>query len=380
MLVAGDPCFDRLAASVPWRDRYRAALGLRGGQRLVVATSTWGEGSLVGRRPELMARLLAELPADEYRVAAVIHPNAWHEPGPWQLRAWLADCRRAGMLLIPPREGWRAALVASDAVVGDHGSVTLYAAALGRPVFLGAFPREGVAAGTAMAGLGEESAFLDDARIREQLGSAVSGSGAKVADAVFAEQGRSAEILRSAAYRLMRLDPPPRRVRVLPVPPPRPEPRRWEDGEVPALVAAVTVEVEPGRAVFTVERTPAEMADLRSAPPRGHRHLVVDDTEPDHRLRGLADLRIQRAGRGGAPVAGDPGTPVAETGADGSCRLRLPDGPVLVLRTAADVDPGVLASAVLAWTARGGAPDALPARLAVRIGTVVAPFTCDAAS
>ncbi|MFC7740294.1 hypothetical protein ACFQXA_03960 [Nocardiopsis composta] len=43
------------------------------------------------------------------------------------------------MRLIPPEQGWQAALVAADAVIGDHGSVTYYAAALGRPVLLAAF-------------------------------------------------------------------------------------------------------------------------------------------------------------------------------------------------------------------------------------------------
>ncbi|MDL4813702.1 hypothetical protein [Actinomadura opuntiae] len=379
-LVAGDPCFDRLVASVPWRDRYRAALGLRAGQRLVVASSTWGPDSLLGRRPELPARLLAELPADEYQVAAVIHPNVWHHHGPWQLRAWLADCRRAGLLVIPPREGWRAALVAADAVVGDHGSVTLYAAALGRPVLLGAFPAERVVPGTAMAALGAASALLGDEPISEQIGSVIGGTipgGAKkVADAAFAVQGHSAEVLRSAMYRLLELAPPATPVRVPPVPPPRPEPRRWEDAERPALLAGVVIEQEPGRAVFTVERTPAETADLRTVPLRGHRHLVVDGTETDHRLRGLAGLLVNRHGT----ASGEADTAVAETGADGSCLLRLPDGRVLALRTAADVDPAVLASAVLAWLAGGSEPDALPPRLALRIGSALVPFACETVS
>ena len=31
---------------------------------------------------------------------------------------------RAGLGVIPPQEGWRAALVGADVLIGDHGSVT----------------------------------------------------------------------------------------------------------------------------------------------------------------------------------------------------------------------------------------------------------------
>lgn len=44
----------------------------------------------------------------------------------------------AGLLVIPPQEGWRATIVASDPVVGDHGSTSLYSAAAERAVLLAA--------------------------------------------------------------------------------------------------------------------------------------------------------------------------------------------------------------------------------------------------
>ena len=47
-VVAGDPCFDRLAVSLPTRARYRQALGT-GDRTLVALSSTWGPGSLLGR-------------------------------------------------------------------------------------------------------------------------------------------------------------------------------------------------------------------------------------------------------------------------------------------------------------------------------------------
>ncbi len=152
--VAGDPCYDRLTASLPFRDGYRRALGVKDGQKLVVVSSTWGPGSLLGRYRSLVPRLLAELPRDEYRVVAILHPNIWHWHGHWQVQAWYADAMRNGLGLVPPEEGWRAALAAADVVVGDHGSVTCYAASIGVPVLLAAFPKDGVDPDSPVTALG----------------------------------------------------------------------------------------------------------------------------------------------------------------------------------------------------------------------------------
>ncbi|MZD04412.1 hypothetical protein GTW43_04860, partial [Streptomyces sp. SID5785] len=128
-IVAGDPCWDRLLAARPLRERYRRALGVPPGRRLVLLSSTWGPDALFGDGgddvlPSLLPRLTSELPLDAYRCAAVLHPNVWHGHGPGQVRAWLDRARRAGLALIDPLHGWRQALLAADAVIGDHGSVT----------------------------------------------------------------------------------------------------------------------------------------------------------------------------------------------------------------------------------------------------------------
>jgi hypothetical protein len=163
-VVVGDPCYDRLAVSLPMREFYRRALGVGPGQKLVVVSSTWGPRSLFGRRDDVLPRLLAELPSSEYRVMALMHPNVWFGHGSWQLRTWLADCLRRGLSLLPPEADWRSPLVAADWVVGDHGSATLYSAVAGVPVLLASFADEDVDPSSAMAELAAVAARLSSKR------------------------------------------------------------------------------------------------------------------------------------------------------------------------------------------------------------------------
>ncbi|WP_413103909.1 hypothetical protein [Streptomyces sp. Inha503] len=227
-VVTGDVCFDRLAASVPLREHYRRALDVRAGQRLVVVTSTWQPESAWGSHPDLLDRLLGELPPEKYRVAAVLHPNIWGVHGAWQVRAWLVDCLRAGLLLLPPQEGWRAALVAADVVIGDHGSVTSYGAAIGAPVVLAppvqeCFLRLGSLAET----VGRNAVRLQlDSPLPGQLRAAMQRRSRihqrYVAGMITSRPGQAAQILRRTMYRLLDLPEPDRTLTVTPVPLPTP--------------------------------------------------------------------------------------------------------------------------------------------------------------
>ncbi|MFB9909749.1 hypothetical protein [Allokutzneria oryzae] len=226
-VVAGDPCLDRMLASVPLRESYRRALGVGSGQRLVTVSSTWTAKSAFGRHPDLFARLLAELTGRGDRVAAILHPNIWAVHGRWQVRAWLADCLRAGLILLPPEEGWRAAVVASDAVIGDHGSVTRYAAALGVPVAMAAFPTEEVRPSAPARALADLAARIDLTQpIEPQLPTSTDVERQRAAGALLSSApGRSGAILRRTMYRLLDIPEPVRAVPVSPVPLPRPVPR-----------------------------------------------------------------------------------------------------------------------------------------------------------
>lgn len=274
VVVAGDPCFDRIRCSVAGRHRYSPAFGADG-RRLVVLCSTWGPHSLYGRRPGLPARVVAELDADGYRTALVLHPNVWAQHGEFQLRTWLRPALDAGLVLVPPEEGWRAALVAARLVVSDHGSLTTYAVSAGAAVLLAEDGGPEVVPGSPIDLLRRRLPRLrDDVALDEQIAPA-DAVAADVAGTVFAEVGRSAQVLRAVLYEQLRLAPPASPVRVRPVPVP--------DLAVPApTVYAVAAELGAARE----ERV---SVTLRRVPATGHdepdgsrpRHLAVSDAELD---------------------------------------------------------------------------------------------------
>ncbi|MEU6438872.1 hypothetical protein [Streptomyces sp. NPDC047046] len=228
-LLVGDPSYDELRRNLPHAAHYRRILTGSPERALLVLSSTWGPTSLLGRRPRLAAELLAALPYDEYRVAAVVHPNVWSAHGAWQLRHVLAPARAAGLLLVPAAHAWRSALVGASLVVGDHGSVTLLGAALGKPVLLGAYGSEAVP-GTAGALLSRTAPHLPPGatghRLRQLVDAVRENHSpdryAAVAEAAFADPGEAVDRLRGIVYRLLRLSPPRERAPVLALPDPAP--------------------------------------------------------------------------------------------------------------------------------------------------------------
>lgn len=211
-VVAGDLCLDRLAASLPRRHAYRQALGT-GNRTLVAISSTWGPGSLLERCPDLPARLLDQLPAGDYQLAAITHPNIWYWHGRRQVSAWFADSARCGLVVVPPEEGWRAVLAAADVLVGDHGSVTCYGAAAGIPVSLAAYPAGEVDPRSQVALMARIAPRLDQGRpVAAQLDHAravwTRQLHAAVRTQVTSAPGQAARILRILMYRLMMLPEP----------------------------------------------------------------------------------------------------------------------------------------------------------------------------
>lgn len=222
-IVGGDPCYDRLAASLPMRHAYRRALGAWD-RKLIAVSSTWGAGSLLERRPDILSQLARELPSREYCLAAIVHPNAWFWHGSRQVRAWCAAAMRSGLVMVPPEEGWRAVLAAADCLIGDHGSVTAYGAASGVPVLLGTRPTEHIVPESPVARLAEMAPLLDAGPLVPQLTSAMAGWSAEsqyVMRGMLTDvPGQSARIIRKVMYQLMSLQEPDG----CPEAPPVPEP------------------------------------------------------------------------------------------------------------------------------------------------------------
>jgi hypothetical protein len=209
-VVGGDPCYDRLAASLPFRGRYRQSMNV-GDRKLVVVVSTWGAGSLLEACPDIFSRLARQLPQSEYRLAAIVHPSAWAWHGPLQVRAWCAEAMRSGMTLVD-LDGWRAALAAADCLIGDHGSVTAYGAAIGVPVVFGVLPTEHIVPGSPIDRLGEVAPRLGLGSVVPQIERAMRTWPREHQGMMRAGltdvPGQSAWIIRRLMYKLMCLPEP----------------------------------------------------------------------------------------------------------------------------------------------------------------------------
>ncbi|WP_229924937.1 hypothetical protein [Streptomyces sulfonofaciens] len=364
-VLAGDPCYDRILAARPRRERFRRALGVTRGQRLLLLNSTWNPESLFGDGgpddilPLLLPRLTAELPADEYRLAAVLHPNIWHGHGPGQIRTWLDRAQRAGLTLIDPLSGWRQALIAADAVLGDFGSVSYYAAALGTPVLLGAGPLTVLGADSPVAAFVRQAPRLDPyAPLRPQLEALLANHRPLPGPARLTSSapGRSAALLRRTFYRLMgRAEPgAPALLDPLPLPPYQPVVRTAPLRVLTGLPAT------GGIAVTRFATGPYEPAG------EGGAHTAVHEDTLDASLADQADVILQYA------AADDPrlGPPeewsaqalerfrycalAAYVTSPDSCTLRTRRGRLVRLTAGPrGADPAVYASALHAWLADG---------------------------
>ncbi|MFD8478870.1 hypothetical protein [Kitasatospora sp. NPDC059673] len=358
-VLGGDPCFDRILAARPRRDAFRRAFGVRPNQRLIVLNSTWNPTSLFGDGgaedvlPLLLSRL-PELPLDEYRVAVVLHPNVWHGHGPGQVRLWLDGARRAGATLIDPVADWRQALIAADAVIGDFGSVSYYAAALGTPVVLAAAGTSVLDDGSQVAEFVREAPKLDPhAPLAPQLADLLARGAvpAGPAELTSSRPGESAGLLRALFHRLLDLPEPPAPalLDLLPLPAHQP----------PVVTAPVRVLAHP--------RADGTVGIRRFAGPRyepegpGTAQLVVHEDTLDPGTLALADV-ILRHGSPDDPRL-DPPLAWAErtlrrhractlavqiTGPT-TCTARHRSGAAVELTTTPDgLDPATAASALLA--------------------------------
>ncbi|MEV6977946.1 hypothetical protein [Kitasatospora sp. NPDC093806] len=211
--VVGDGCYDRIAAALPARERYRAALGLRPGEKLVLVCSTWGSGSLFTRLDAVLPRLAAELPRHGYRTALLVHPNVAAAHSPWAVRSWATATARGAVTVLSPEEDWRPLLVAADFIIGDHGSVTLYGTMTGAPILLAEFPHRDVNPRSPGALLARTAPALSPAHpLTGQLAYAAeqyrAAEYAAIAARISSEPGRFDRRMRRLLYRVLGLGEP----------------------------------------------------------------------------------------------------------------------------------------------------------------------------
>lgn len=421
-VLAGDPCYDRILAALPQRDRFRRALGVGPGQRLIVVSSTWASRSLFGGGraggadepgadergaeepgaadllPWLLSRLAAELPADEYRTAAVLHPNIWYGHGPGQVQAWLDSARRAGLEAIPPLDGWRQALIAADCVLGDHSSVTYYAASIGVPVVLGAFPQEDLDPRSPVAALGRTAPrLLRRGSLRAQIDRAIDAHHPDrykaLAEQTSSSPGESAVLLRRLFYDLMGIPEPeahPALLDPLPLPP-------YTPARVTAPIRVLVRQLSADPPELAVTRY-AVVGDAPDADPARDpaapvgtadtAHTAADEETRETGRLSVADVVVRRAAEDDARL-GPPAAWASEAlgrypycglvayvdGPD-RCVVRTREGDLVRLSAAADpdgrpdlCDPAVYASALHAWLTDGHTLDAALPAITVRTGT-----------
>ncbi|WP_328605551.1 hypothetical protein OG943_36980 [Amycolatopsis sp. NBC_00345] len=210
-VVAGDPILDRLQANLPLRETYRQAFGVQPGQRLVVLSSTWGPESLFGHDPDLPRRIGSTLDPDAYRIVLALHPNIGQGHFRWQLETWLAESRRAGVLVLPDEKLWQPALVAADVTIGDHGSVTFYSACLGTPILLAAAPEDTVDPASPIAGLLHSAPRLSPDNLADQIEQVITRGQdySHITALASSAPGKSAELLRDIGYEVLGFPPPP---------------------------------------------------------------------------------------------------------------------------------------------------------------------------
>ncbi|WP_380284352.1 hypothetical protein [Kitasatospora purpeofusca] len=225
--VVGDADHDRIAAALPSRERYRASLGLRPGERLVLVCSTWGSGSLFTRLDTVLPRLAAELPRRGHHAALLVHPNVSAAHGPRAVRARATAAARGAVSVLGPEKDWRPLLVAADFVIGDHGSVTLYGTMTGAPVLLAAHPHRDINPRSPGAQLAHTAPALSTSQpLTAQLAHAAAQYRRKdyaaIAARISSEPGRFDRRMRRLLYRVLGLDEPahPPAPPVLPLPAP----------------------------------------------------------------------------------------------------------------------------------------------------------------
>lgn len=372
--VAGDLTLQQLRRNADSRRLFRSALQVADDQLLLAVSSTWGSESLAGKLPDLPLRLLAELPSDEYKVALILHPNISARHSRYELNRRLSTARAAGLRVVPPEVGWQAAVLAADCLIGDHGSVSFYAADSLPVLFAPGSPSD-LPVHSPVAKLIDASPTLDPAApLRPQIEAALAAGSTEAAHAcvgeAIAEGVDAARTFRSAVYELLRLPEPDTE--------PEPPPPVARAAHTTVSAHLVCAELSSQRDAVRLTRYPAAAA----ARPPDYAYLAVSADEPRPRLRESAAVLVDLT-CSATPTARleellrqYPGCrTVAVVYADGvAVRSRdFPEGTQLTVNlTVYGLDAAAAASACHAYAKAGALPKAT---VKVQIGSSAYPLT-----
>ncbi|MGH8879275.1 MAG: hypothetical protein ACRD0P_18350, partial [Stackebrandtia sp.] len=286
--IAGDPVAQQLRDHADLRDDYRAALGLLPEQKLVVVASTWGPGSISGQSLDLPRRLVAELPADEYRVAAIFHHNVVMHDGFEDLQRRLHSAVESGLILMPPEDSWQATVIAADCVLGDHGSMLFYSADMA-PVAVAAYdptayPQDGPAAAMVDAVSHLNFGMPLRPQVDRLLAAPRLEAVRTIVDSTIDHKKDAAAEFRTKMYETMGL-PEPAGDAFLHLDMPKPVPARLTAVRAHSTIAD---DVEP---TVTLARYPAAVTSSDTG-----EFLAVHTDDPDPRRRHSARVLIAAAG------------------------------------------------------------------------------------
>jgi hypothetical protein len=202
--VVGDPAYDLLLDTLANRRLHRDRLGIRSDERMGLVVSTRGPDSLLGRSPAVLRRIVAELPARGDRLVCHLHPDIWVRHGRRQVLAWAGPLVRDRMRFLRLGQCWHAPVAAADYVIGDHGAVTAYAAATGKPVYL-ANPVPTTTVNSLGEAVARYGTTLDPAVPLAAQFDWTARPCAPVARLVTSVPSRSVDLLRAECLRLLRI-------------------------------------------------------------------------------------------------------------------------------------------------------------------------------
>lgn len=284
-IVIGDMVLDKLVAHAHLKPYFQEDLKI-GDRKLIVVSSTWGRRSTFATQKDVITRLVADLPSDEYAVALVLHPNVWWGESQFEIKVYLRDACDSGLLIID-HTTWQGAIVAADLVVGDHGSVTGYAVSMGLPVLIAADGAAELDDDSPLAALHAALPHITDEKpLREQVERALNDHRPEdwkpYTDRLFELPGEGLARAANALRGLMGL-------------PPLTESPRPRDAESPKIVAGKParshrVIVTTSSGIEHVERFPSFLkpADELTDP-----MLVISAREVDPVTRDNADIIVR---------------------------------------------------------------------------------------